>query len=150
MTAAAAVVIAIDQATKEWVLGAFADEPLYLVGDFVSLRVTYNSGGAFGLLPGASGFFLVATALVMVAVVVWARTLDRPSSALALGLVLGGGAGNLVDRVLRSTPGVVDWIDVGAWPVFNVADAAIVVGVGVLLLTARPDESPREAVSLPE
>ncbi len=70
----------------------------------------------------------------MLVVIVWARSLSRPAPAVALGFVLGGGAGNLVDRVMRSTPGVVDWIDVGAWPVFNLADAAIVTGVTMLVL----------------
>lgn len=135
--ATAAAVVAADQLTKQWALDSFADEPLHLIGSSVSLRVTYNSGGAFGLLPGAPGFFLVATILVMIAVLVWARSLPQPLLAIALGGVVGGGAGNLVDRIFRSTPGVVDWIDVGAWPVFNLADSAIVCGVAVLLLFSR-------------
>lgn len=147
----AVLVLIADQLTKEWALARLVDDPLYLVGRSVLLRVTYNSGGAFGLLPGAPGFFLVATVIVMGAVLVWARTLSGWPSAVALGLVLGGGAGNLADRIVRSTPGVVDWIDVGWWPVFNLADSAIVCGVVALLLTsagagpgAEPEESPAE------
>jgi signal peptidase II len=89
--------------------------------------------------------FLIASLLVVTLILVWARRLDDRRLGAALGLVLGGGLGNLVDRLLRGTGGrVVDFVDFHVWPVFNLADSAIVVGVGViLLLSARADAGPR-------
>jgi signal peptidase II len=75
-------------------------------------------------------------------ILVWARSIDSTMHLIPLGMVLGGGLGNLFDRVVRDTGGrVVDFIDLHVWPVFNVADSAIVLGViGLLIVTARtPD-----------
>jgi signal peptidase II len=113
----------------------------------VTLQVTYNSGGAFGVLQGIPGFFLVATVVVVAVIVVWARQLDERAWAVPLGLVLGGGVGNLIDRIFRDPGGrVVDFIDLHWWPVFNLADASIVVGVGVVLLVGVLERRPRAEV----
>jgi signal peptidase II len=132
----AAAVVAVDQTTKALALRSLADGPIDLVEGALTLRLTYNSGGAFGILQGFPGLFLVATIVVAALILLWARRIEGRGSAVALGLVLGGGVGNVVDRVLRSADGrVVDFIDLHVWPVFNLADSAIVVGVGLLLLT---------------
>jgi signal peptidase II len=141
--AAAAAVVAFDQLTKEWALAALDDGPVEVVEGVLSLRLTYNSGGAFGLLQGLPGFFLVATLVVIVIILIWAHRLEDPRLIVPLGMVLGGGLGNLADRIFRATGGrVVDFIDVHVWPVFNVADSSIVVGVLLILLisgrSARP------------
>jgi signal peptidase II len=141
--AAAAAVVAFDQLTKEWALAALDDGPVEVVEGVLSLRLTYNSGGAFGLLQGLPGFFLVATLVVIVIILIWAHRLEDPRLIVPLGMVLGGGLGNLADRIFRATEGrVVDFIDVHVWPVFNVADSSIVVGVLLILLisgrSARP------------
>lgn len=133
--AAAAAVVAFDQLTKEWALAALDDGPVEVVEGVLSLRLTYNSGGAFGLLQGLPGFFLVATLVVIVIILIWAHRLEDPRLIVPLGMVLGGGLGNLADRIFRATGGrVVDFIDVHVWPVFNVADSSIVVGVLLILL----------------
>ena len=143
----AAAVAGLDQLTKELALEGLADGPTDVLWGAVTLQVTYNSGGAFGVLQGIPGFFLVATVVVVAVIVVWARQLDERAWAVPLGLVLGGGVGNLIDRIFRDPGGrVVDFIDLHWWPVFNLADASIVVGVGVVLLVGVLERRPRAEV----
>jgi signal peptidase II len=140
----AALVIAADQATKTLALETLSDGAVDVLWGTVTLRITINSGGAFGVLQGVPGFFLVATIGIVVAILLWARHVEERPWLVALGLVLGGGTGNVIDRVARGHGGVVDFVDLHWWPVFNVADACIVTGVGLLLLLGTrktPDES---------
>lgn len=127
--------VALDQATKELVLRELGQRTVYLIDGFLTLRVTLNPGGAFGLLPGLPGFFLIATVVVVAAILLWARGLEDGRWAIPLGLILGGGVGNLCDRLFRGFDGrVVDFVDLSVWPVFNLADAAITVGVVLVLI----------------
>ncbi len=134
-----ALVVAADQATKTLALETL-DRPVDVLGGAVTLRITINSGGAFGVLQGVPGFFLVATIGIIVGILLWARNVEHRGWLVALGLVLGGGIGNVIDRVLRDHGGVVDFVDLHWWPVFNVADACIVTGVGLLLLLGTRGE----------
>ena len=137
------MVAGLDQATKELAVRSLGDGPTEVIPGILDFRLAYNTGGAFGLLQGVPGFFLVATVLVVGVIVLWARHLERPVWALALGTVLGGGLGNLIDRVVRDTPGVVDFVDFQVWPIFNLADVAIVGGViGVMLLNLHDRPAP--------
>jgi signal peptidase II len=141
---AAAAVVVLDQITKSLAVDRLADgHTIDVVAGAVSLRLTLNSGGAFGVGQGFPLFFLAATIVVVVLILVWVRNLDDLALVIPLGMVLGGGVGNAVDRVFRDTDGrVVDFIDLHVWPVFNVADASITVGVLVILwLTARAGRS---------
>ena len=151
---AAAIAAGLDQLTKELALTGLADGPVDVVPGILTLRLTFNSGGAFGLLQGLPGFFLVATVAVLVVILVWARKLEEPRLSVPLGLVLGGGLGNLIDRVARPYGGrVVDFIDFQIWPVFNLADMSIVVGTGVVALlwaTEGRRQAGRERESRPE
>ena len=104
------------------------------------LHLTYikNDGGAFGILGGQGSILLLGSA-VAVAFVLWMLLEGPPARLMVLGcgLILGGAAGNLLDRLAAGE--VTDYVDLRVWPVFNAADAAIVLGVGVLLLaTLRP------------
>ena len=134
--------IGLDQLTKQLALDRLADGPVHVIDGVLSWNLSYNSGGAFGLLQGFPEFFLVATIVVAGLILVWARSIEGTAHVLPLGLVLGGGLGNVFDRAVRDTGGrVVDFIDLHVWPVFNVADSAIVVGVLTLLIvTARTPE----------
>jgi signal peptidase II len=134
----AAAVLVLDQLIKHPVVSNLAGRPpLDVIGSFVQLRYTTNSGGAFSLLTGAPLFFGV-TAIVIIGGIVYAWRRTQPLSMLVvLGLILGGALGNLTDRLFRGNEGllrgeVVDFVKVGIWPVFNLADSCIVVG-GVLL-----------------
>jgi signal peptidase II len=147
LAAAALCVITLDQLTKEMALSGLADGPVDLITGVLTLRLTFNSGGAFGLLQGLPGFFLVATLVVVVAILMWVRRIEDVRWMVPLGMVLGGGVGNVIDRVVRETGGVVDFIDLHWWPVFNLADASIVMGVGlILLLSTRPGRPAEQGV----
>ena len=137
---AAAVVVVLDQLTKQWALSALADGPIDLIGS-LRLNLVFNDRAAFSLGFGSTTVIaLVGCTLVAVLVVMGVRA-DRRSSALGLGIILGGALGNLTDRAFRSGDGflggrVVDMVDLQWWPVFNLADAALWVGIGVLVLTS--------------
>jgi signal peptidase II len=139
----AAGVLALDLLSKLLAVRHLSDrEPIDLLGGLLTLRLVRNPGAAFGM---AQGLTLVLTAIAVVVVVVILRMARRLHSAwwaVALGLVLGGALGNLVDRLFRApSPGrghVVDFLELPRWPVFNLADSAIVVaGLLMVLLSAR-------------
>lgn len=130
----AAAILALDQGVKAWVVRSLAvggSQP-YL-GGVVRLSRVHNPGGAFGLFPEHTAAFIAVSALV-VAVLGAIHLLGRwrGMAGAGSGLLLGGAAGNLVDRARWGY--VLDFFDVGGFPVFNVADAAIVVGAGLLAL----------------
>lgn len=144
--ATAAVVYALDRMTKLWVEAALAGRPpIEIVPGVLSFNYTTNSGGAFGLGRSAPWVFAGATVLVSVVILFVSFRLDRRPLALALGLILGGALGNLTDRILNG-PGlsgsVIDFIDLQVWPVFNLADASIVVGAIVLAMSSARREEP--------
>lgn len=148
MLVAAGVVVALDQITKSMALSALEDGPVDLISGALSFRLTFNPGGAFGLFQGLPGFFLIATLVVIVLILVWAHKLEDQRWAIPLGMVLGGGVGNVIDRIIRETDGrVVDFIDFHWWPVFNLADASIVVGIAAILLLSSRSRPRSEATS---
>jgi len=148
---AALVTIAFDLITKLVAEATLLRTPgISVVGDWFQLRLVYNQGAAFGLHVGPYSrwiFFAVA----LVAVFVLAR-MSRTAPAgdrfrqLALGLVAGGAAGNLIDRI-RSPRGVVDFLDVGIgalrWPTFNVADIAVSCGAIALAISLWREDARR-------
>jgi signal peptidase II len=137
----AALVLAVDVVTKLVVVATLSDRsPVRLLGGAVYLTELRNTGAAFSFAAGATVVFSIIAAAVVVVIVRSARRLYSTGWAVALGLVLGGAVGNLLDRVFRDPGflrgGVVDFVslfapDGSVWPVFNVADSAIVCG-GVL------------------
>lgn len=137
LVATAAATVLADQVAKALAASLLASgRPARIVGGVLDLTLTRNPGGAFGILPGSPLLFFLATVVIVGAVLAWGfRTGQAP---VPLGMIAGGGLGNLIDRVLRA-PGalhgqVVDFIHFPFWPTFNLADSAIVVGVGLLLL----------------
>jgi signal peptidase II len=133
----AAAVVVLDQATKSWAVRELAYRDIHVLWT-LDLRLTFNDGAAFGIGSGRSTFFIIAGVVVLALVFAMARQFRGPLSAAALGLVIGGAAGNLIDRLFRDADGaVVDFIDLGWWPTFNVADAAITVGAVLLVLSGR-------------
>jgi signal peptidase II len=134
--ALALLVFVIDQGIKSLVEGSMrVGESIPLLPGFLSLTYIENDGGAFGILGGSQMVLLVGSTIA-VAVVLWMLLSERPSkpTMLGCGLILGGAAGNLLDRL--SSGEVTDYIHFSFWYIFNAADAAIVVGVGLLLLSA--------------
>jgi signal peptidase II len=136
---AAALVVAADQVTKTLALENLKHDSVEVIPGLLSLRITYNSGGAFGIFQGMPLVFLLAGLVIGAVILLWVRSMDDGAWLLPFGIVLGGGLGNVIDRIVRSPGGeVVDFIDfhVGdfQWPLFNLADMAIVVGVGLILI----------------
>jgi len=140
-----------DQSLKRHIEGSMRlGESTSLIPDVLRLTHIENAGGAFGILDGRGGLLLLGS-VIAVAFVLWMLLQGPPDrvTTLGCGLILGGAAGNLLDRL---TEGVVtDYLDLEfwpleAWPVFNAADAAIVFGVLVLLLAARrPEKASRRS-----
>ncbi len=135
----AATVLAFDLATKiaavHWLTPY---EPVQVIGDLVTLKLIRNPGAAFSMATGMTWLLTLVAIAVVIGVIKIGRTLRSPWWALGLGLVLGGALGNLIDRLFRS-PGplqghVVDFVSVGWWPVFNVADSGVVCGAILLVV----------------
>lgn len=135
------VVVAGDQAAKA-AIGAqlVPGEQVEVLGP-LQLTLSHNRGVAFGLAGGA-GAGLVLTTLAALAVIgyLFARKPDRPGMWVAVGLVAGGALGNLIDRIRADA--VTDYIDIGSWPAFNLADIAISIGVVLLVFLYLRDAEP--------
>jgi signal peptidase II len=137
-------VVALDQATKA-LLGAELDpgEHRDLVLGFELVNVT-NEGIAFGILGDGGDLVLVVTLVALASVLVWfVLAPPRPGLWIAVGLLVGGALGNLIDRIRDD--GVTDFLDPPLWPAFNVADVAITAGVVVLIAIAFAQERSRAA-----
>lgn len=146
--AVAAAVWTLDRVSKLWVERTLAGRPpITVIPGVLDLRFTTNPGGAFSLGQRSPWIFVGASILVSVAIVVTAFRHTNVATSLALGLILGGAVGNLTDRIVRG-PGfsghVVDFVDFHVWPVFNLADSAIVVGAVVLAISSFAADRDRE------
>jgi signal peptidase II len=137
--AIAAVVVLVDQLTKQWALSALDDDRVVHVIWTLRFNLAYNKGMAFSKgdwLGPAVPILAIAVAVVLLVSV--RRSASNRWFTAAVGLVIGGSLGNVIDRLFRNDGwfdgAVVDFIDLQWWPIFNVADIAIVVGGGVLLL----------------
>jgi signal peptidase II len=143
---AASVAYLLDRLTKAWAERRLPERPIELLPGVLTLRFTTNSGGAFSLGESSPWIFVTATIVVSALIVGSAFRHRRALPAVALGLVLGGALGNLTDRIVRG-PGfsgrVVDFIDLHVWPVFNVADSAIVIGAILLATSSFADGGSR-------
>ena len=119
---------------------AAGDEPIELIADFLQIRVARNTGAAFSILTGWGPLIGIVAVGVVVLIFVVLRDAGHRLEAVGLGLILGGAVGNLLDRVFRGDGffdgAVVDFVDFDFFPTFNVADAALNVGVAVLLIAA--------------
>ncbi|MGW5318122.1 signal peptidase II [Nocardia thailandica] len=139
LLAVAAVLFGLDLLTKCLAVAYLTpSEPVYFLSDFGRLTLIRNPGAAFSMATGMTWLLTLIAAAVVIGVIRIGSTLRSLWWALGLGLVLGGALGNLVDRLFRA-PGplqghVVDFVAIGWWPVFNVADSAIVCGA-ILLVT---------------
>ena len=137
----AALVVTADQVTKRLALRHLEDNaPVPVLGELLQLRLVFNPGAAFSIGTGMTWLLTLIAVVVVVVVARIARGLGSRWWAVALGLLLGGALGNLVDRLTRP-PGfarghVVDFIEVPHWPVFNVADSAITLAAVLIVLLA--------------
>lgn len=143
--AVAAGWLIFDQLTKTWAEHALTGAPVHVVGT-LQLDLTYNSGASFSMGTGL-GPWIALGALGVVAVLLWVgRSVRSRIGAVALGLIVGGALGNVIDRAGRGDAGflhgsVIDFIDLQWWPVFNIADVGVVCGA-ILLVIATFRGSP--------
>ena len=152
---AAVLAAALDQASKAWVLGYFGEDGCalhrHIVSSFLDIVLTCNRGVSFGVLNRTgvnSLMFSLVAAVIVVALAIWLSRVRVGFLAMAIGLVIGGAIGNVIDRLRFGA--VIDFLYFHAgswyWPAFNLADSAICLGVAVMLLdglvTRRP---PRQA-----
>ena len=130
-------VVVIDQVTKYLARQSLAHKSVTLIPGFLDLRLAYNTGAAFSILPNWAPLFIIVGLVAIYAIVKLRRAGSGSLSAsLGLGMLLGGAIGNLIDRIAFAGRGVTDFIDLhirikgslSAWPTFNIADAAIVIG----------------------
>ncbi len=135
-------VVVLDQVTKQWALSSLASgQAKPLIGGLVTLQLTFNPGAAFGMASGMTWIFTLIAVFVVVVVIRTASSIRSRAWTILLGLLLGGAAGNLIDRLFRA-PGfpeghVVDFINYGGVFIGNVADIAIVgaaIGIAVLAM----------------
>jgi signal peptidase II len=154
----AALVFGLDQATKYWIVQNIPVQTSWsffpTLAKIFQFTFVTNTGAAFGMFPQLGGIFMIIAIVVIASIVVFYHHLPTYNSwvRLSLGLQLGGALGNLVDRVTRGY--VVDFVDIGFWPIFNVADLSIVLGVTILAYYLWSEENALDPVdkvtNLPE
>ena len=144
-------VVVLDQLTKIWAVAELSDQPIHIIGDWARFLLARNSGGAFSFVSGAGVtpvLALIAIGVTIYLVRMVGRTEDK-LMLVALALILGGALGNLCDRFFRS-PGflrgeVVDFVSIGWWPIFNVADSALSIGIVLLLVASFRSPASQDA-----
>lgn len=134
-------IIAVDQITKWAVVEKLEEQRAYpVIGEFFRLYLVRNPGAAFSMGANATIIFSIFQLVAFLACIVLALRTRYMAGALPIGLIGGGAAGNLVDRIFREPGGmhghVVDFLSFGSFAIFNVADAAITVGVVCYLIYA--------------
>jgi signal peptidase II len=146
--AVAGAVWALDRLSKVWVEHRLEGRPpITLIPGVLDLRFTTNPGGAFSLGQRTPWLFVGASVLISIAIIATAFRHTNLATSFALGLILGGALGNLTDRIVRGTGftgQVVDFVDFRVWPVFNLADSAIVVGAVLLAISSFAADRDRE------
>ena len=139
LTVAVTVVVA-DQLTKWWALNALDDGPISLIGEFLVLKLVRNPGAAFNSLQGSGVLIAVLAIAVVLVLVRVSSSAEHRHEAVVLGLILGGAAGNLGDRIFRAdgflNGEVVDWVDLWFIPTFNIADASLTIGAAIALIVS--------------
>jgi signal peptidase II len=145
-------VCAVDVVSKILVVATLSGRPpVTLLGGLITLQLYRNAGAAFGVGPSFTAIYALVAAAVLTTIMRVSGRLRSWLWTIALGLVLGGAAGNLVDRLFRS-PGpmrgfVIDWIKLPYFPeTFNIADSAVTLGVALLVLASIRGQVSREAI----
>jgi signal peptidase II len=129
----------LDLATKLWAVSTLSDRSnIKVLGDFFQLTLVRNPGAAFSIAEGATIFLTLFGLFVLAIIFYYSVKITSKGWSVVLGLAMGGVLGNLVDRIFRE-PGVlrghvIDWLQVPNFPVFNIADSAIVIAAGISML----------------
>ena len=135
-----------DFATKQWAISALAGEPKQILGSFLQLTLVKNPGAAFGFATSLTLLYSILAVLVVATIVYFARAISSGGWQLTAGLLLGGVMGNLSDRAFREPSffrgHVIDWIELPNWPVFNLADSAIVIAAAIAFVLSVKNVPP--------
>lgn len=128
------LLITLDQAIKFLVNNSLSyGQSVPVLKNIFHLTYVRNSGAGFGILQGQREFFIIITIIIISTLLIYRfKTSNNKYLNMALGLIIGGAIGNLIDRIRFSY--VIDYLDFRIWPVFNLADSAVFVGVGILLI----------------
>ena len=149
----ALVVIVIDSGTKSLALRTLSLDPKRILGSLLQLQLTSNSGAAFSLFKGATIFLSLLSFLAIAGIYTFSRSITSRLWGFALGMLLGGIGGNLIDRLFRAPyllrGEVVDWIRVLHWPIFNLADTSIVISAITIAFLLFNDVKPRSHYDVP-
>ena len=136
LAAIAAIVIAVDRVTKVFIERRFVVPygPRQVIDHLIFLTVTRNRGAAFGLFQNFTLGFLAVSVVVLAGILIyyWSLPAGDWSARIGLALVFGGALANAYDRLVKGS--VIDFIQIPHWPIFNVADSSITVGVTILVL----------------
>lgn len=137
----AVLVFILDQASKAAALRYLSHGPAALLRGFLQLNLVINKGAAFGILSLFTKMIIVINAIVLAVLIfiIFSRAIGSPLLRIAIGLFVGGTAGNLLDRLRFG--GVIDFIDFGWFPVFNIADTALSFGVALIILYVIKNKS---------
>ena len=131
-------VVVVDQLTKHWAVTGLGEDRVIDVIWTLRFNLAFNNGMAFGQARGLGPFIAVVATLVIVYLLASLRDQTSRISTIGMGLLIGGAAGNLIDRLFRGDAwlngAVVDFIDFQWFPIFNIADIAINVGAALLIL----------------
>lgn len=134
----AAVIVLLDQISKAWALGVLADGRIIHVIWTMQFNLTFNRGMAFSRGTGIGPIIGVIGLVVVVLLLLSLRRAENALTRVATGLIIGGAVGNILDRLFRGSGwmrgAVVDFIDFQWWPVFNIADMAIMIGAATMMV----------------
>jgi signal peptidase II len=134
----AAIIVLLDQMSKAWALRDLADGRIIHVIWTMQFNLTYNRGMAFSRGTGIGPIIGVIGLVVVVLLLLSLRRADNALTRVATGLIIGGAVGNILDRLFRGSGwmrgAVIDFIDFQWWPVFNVADMAIMIGAATMMV----------------
>lgn len=143
----AIAVVVVDSGSKTLALRTLGGTPKRVLGSFLELELTRNSGAAFNVAQGATIFLSLLSFLALGAIATFARSITSRPWGIALGFLTGGICGNLLDRLFRPPyllhGEVIDWIRLPHWPIFNLADTSIVISAITIATLLFTDVKPR-------
>jgi signal peptidase II len=144
----------VDQLTKHWALNAYNDGSVTNLLGSLRFKLTYNQGMAFSQGEGIGPVIGILALVVIVFLILSLKRADTALTRVATGLIIGGASGNVIDRAFRGSGwlrgAVIDFIDLQWWPVFNVADMAIVCGAILMVLSLTKQASKDSAIMTEE
>ena len=129
------IIVFMDQIIKYYIINNFNyGQSLAIIKGVFHLTYVKNTGAAFGILKNANNFFIIVSIIIILFLLFYRYYYFKSNIYIniSIGLIIGGAVGNLIDRILLNY--VVDYLDFRVWPVFNLADSAIVVGAGILII----------------